>query len=165
MHGKGLVFSVSVAIGLAGSVCLGMLAGCTDGRPKRVPVAGQVLIDGQPLTPKGPGYYYIRLVPADARPALGLIDSEGRFRLTTFEGEDGCTLGEHKVVVMAYEQIGPAACRWLVPKKYSDLRTTDKTVRITGPTKDLKIELSWEGGKPFIERFDLSGDSDPAKIR
>jgi len=49
--------------------------------------------------------------------------------------------------------------------KDSDLRTTDKTVRITGPMKDLNIELSGEGSKPFIERFDLSGDSDPAKIR
>ncbi len=150
---------------LTAGLCLLMLAGCGDDRPQRVPVAGQVLIDGQPLIPKGPGYYYVRLVPSDARPAVGMIDAEGRFRLTTFEGEDGCTLGEHKVIVMAYEQIGPNACRWLAPKKYIDFRTTDKTVNITGPTKDLKIELSWGGGKPFIERFDLSGDADPTKIQ
>ncbi len=141
------------------------ISGCSDGRPKRVPVAGQVLIDGQPVAAKGPGYFYVRLVPANARPALGMLDGEGRFRLTTYEGEDGCTLGQHKVTVMAYEQLGPAACRWLVPKKYIDFSTTDKTVNITGPEQDLKIELSWEGGRPFVERFDLTGDSDPAKVK
>lgn len=155
-------WSWAMAAGTA--VCALALAGCGDGRPKRVPVAGQVLIDGHPLVPKGTGYYYVRLVPSDARPALGMIDAEGRFRLTTFGGEDGCTLGEHKVTVMAYEQIGPAACRWMAPKKYIDFSTTDKTVTINGPTSDLKIELSWEGGGPFVERFDLSGDADPAKI-
>lgn len=141
-----------------------LLAGCGDGRPQRVPVAGQVLIDGKPLVPQGKGYFHVRLVPSDARPALGKLDSEGRFRLTTFEGEDGSTLGTHKVEVMAYEQVGPAACRWMVPKKYIDYRTSDKTVEITGPTDDLRIELSWGGGQPFVERFDLTGDEDPAAI-
>ena len=35
------------------------MAGCGDGRPTRVPVSGQVLIDGAPLT-----HGYVRFTPA-----------------------------------------------------------------------------------------------------
>ncbi len=40
-----------------------VLPGCGDGRPTRVPISGQVLIDGKPLTTGA-----VRLVPAGARP-------------------------------------------------------------------------------------------------
>jgi len=149
---------------LACTVVFAQLAGCGPRRPKRVPVSGQVLIDGKPLVAAAKGYTHIRLVPPDAHPAYGKIDSEGRFTLTTFEGEDGCVPGKHKVEVTAYEQVGPAACRWLVPKKYRDYLTSDKTVTIEGPTDSLQIDLSWDGGQPFVERFDTTGDADPAKI-
>ena len=149
---------------LACAVVVAPLAGCGYRRPKRVAVSGRVLIDGKPLVAATKGYTHVQLVPADARPAYGKIDSEGRFRLTTYEGEDGCVPGKHTVVVTAYEQIGPAACRWLVPKKYRHFRTSDKTVTIDGPTDSLQIELSWEGGQPFVERFDTAGDVDPAAL-
>lgn len=149
---------------LACLVVFAQLVGCGYRRPKRVPVSGLVLIDGTPLRAPAKGVAHVRLVPPDGRPAIGQIDSEGRFRLTTFEGEDGCLLGKQKVEVMVYEQISPAARRWLVPKKYADFRTSGKTVTIDGPTDALQIDLSWEGGHPFVERFDTTGDVDPAKL-
>jgi len=124
-------------------------AGCSDGRPDRVPVSGQVLIDGKPL-----GYGVIRLIPSDARPATGQLDAEGRFTLKTFEDGDGAVLGTHPVMILAAESISSTKQRWHAPKKYANAKTSDLTATIDGPTDSLLIELSWEGGKPFVETID-----------
>lgn len=134
------------------------LAGC-DSRPERVPIAGKVLIDGLPLT-KG----FVTVVPADARPAMGQIQPDGTFRLTTFDENDGCVLGTHPVTVVANEQITPTRMKWLAPKKYTDVGTSDKTVTIDKAQDDMLIELTWAGGKPFVEDTTIteSGGVNPA---
>jgi hypothetical protein len=121
--------------------------GCSDGRPRRMPVAGQVLIDGEPLTTG-----YVRFVPADARSSGSPIGPDGRFRLTCFEDEDGAVPGTHKVAVDGGEVLGPDTKRWNAPKKYADYETSGLTVEIDGPTDTLVIELSWDGGEPFVEQ-------------
>jgi hypothetical protein len=125
------------------------VVGCGDGRPSRVPISGRVTIDGEPLTTGN-----ITIVPANARPASGKIGPDGRFTLNSFEDNDGCVLGNHKVVVVASEILSGTSVKWHAPKKYADLETTDLEVNITGPTDDLLIELTWDGGKPFVEKFD-----------
>jgi hypothetical protein len=135
-------------------------AGCDD-RPRRVPVAGLVLIDGQPLT-QG----YVRVVPADGHPATGEIDAQGRFRLTTIDEGDGCIAGTHPVVVIARQQITPTRMKWLVPKKFQELDQTDRQVTISAPTDTLTIELTWDGGQPFVEDSEAGAGSVPtAPIR
>lgn len=127
-------------------VLLAMIAGCGDGRPKRVPVSGQVLIDGKPLT-----LGFIRLTPNDTRPACGEIGPDGRFSLKTFEPGDGAVLGSHKVSIVAIEPLDATRQRWHVPKKYTDPETSGLTTIIDRPTDSLLIEISWDGGKPFVE--------------
>src|SRR5262245_24571596 len=140
-----------------GAACLFVLAGC-DSRPARVPVAGKVLIDGQPLT-KG----FITVVPADGRPATGQIQSDGTFRLTTFDENDGCIRGTHPVAILANEQITPTRMKWLAPKKYADAATSECAVTIDKAQGDLEIKLTWAGGKPFIEDTTItSGGISPA---
>ncbi|NQT37365.1 MAG: hypothetical protein HQ581_07755 [Planctomycetes bacterium] len=144
--------------GLSPLVCLSLLvlAGCGDGRPERVPVAGQVLIDGKPLTGG-----FVRVVPEDARAAQGEIDENGHFRLTTFDGEDGCVPGTHAVCVNAAITLGPERIQWLAPVKYRDTSTSGVTVTVEGPTDDLTIELTWGGGQPFVQKMEGGGDVDP----
>ncbi len=127
------------------------LAGCGDGRTERVPVSGQVLIDGEPLTIGS-----IRLIPDNDRPATGVIGQDGRFTLTTYEDQDGVIIGTHKVTVAAREILGPNSQRWYAPKTY--LVPTGLTATIDGPQDDLKINLTWAGGKPFIERTGDGGE-------
>jgi hypothetical protein len=129
---------------LAALVLLG--TGCSDGRPSRVPVSGQVLIDGQPVT-RGT----VQVIPQGDRAAYADIGPDGRFRLSTFEDNDGCVLGKHKVVVVSREVINAGSQKWLVPKKYSSFEDSDLRIDVTGPTDTLKIELTWAGGKPFVE--------------
>lgn len=124
-------------------------AGCGDDRPDRVPVSGQVLIDGQPLT-----CGFVRVMPVNARPATGTIGPDGRFTLTSFGQQDGCVPGKHPAMVLAVESVGANAQRWHAPKEYGNVATSGLEVEITGPTDALRIELSWKGGQPFEEKFE-----------
>jgi hypothetical protein len=122
-------------------------AGCGDGRPKRVPVSGKVLIDGQPLAAG-----VIRVLPAGARSATSYLDKDGRFQLTTFNDGDGCVEGTHKVVVLGNRRHGMRV-EWLAPKKYWSPATSGLTATIDGPTDSMLIQLTWNGGQPFFEQM------------
>jgi hypothetical protein len=122
-------------------------AGCGDGRPSRLPVSGQVLIDGQPLS-----YGYVKLVPTGARASGGYLDEQGRFTLGCYAKDDGVIPGSHKVEVNAGEMISATKRLWHAPKKYSSYNTSGLTQEITEPTDSLVINLTWDGGKPFTER-------------
>lgn len=123
-----------------------VVAGCGDGRPQRVPVSGRVLIDGQPLK-----FGYVRFIPRGARASGGTLDESGRFVLGCFEVEDGAVLGEHQVEVMAQNPLSETEIRWLAPKKYATYNTSGLTYNVTGPTDSATLELTWKGGKPFVE--------------
>jgi hypothetical protein len=140
---------------LAAAVVLAVLAGC-DGRPRRVPVSGKVLIDGQPLN-RG----FITVMPADGRAAIGEIQSDGSFRLTTFDEFDGCLPGTHPVAIESKEHLSPTQTRWLTPQDYAESATSGLSVTIDEPTDNLEIDLTWAGGQPFIEDTGGAGDIDP----
>jgi hypothetical protein len=125
------------------------VAGCDDGRPRRVPVSGQVLIDGRPLQVGA-----IRFSPDDGRPATGELDGQGRFSLSTFERGDGCVLGTHRVAVISVEELNSTTRRWNTPMAYAAPSNSGLTQTIDGPTDSLLIELTWGTEKgPIIERF------------
>lgn len=136
-------------------VCLAivtpLLCGCGRG-PKLVKVSGKVLIDGKPLE-RG----FVQVIPKDSRAASGEIGPEGRYTLTTFENGDGCVLGTHTVTILANESKGPTALHWYAPKKYSDPVSSGLTLDIQQATDTADINLSWEGGKPYTEKFDDEG--------
>ncbi|WP_442482555.1 hypothetical protein [Aeoliella sp. SH292] len=121
-------------------------AGCSDGRAQRVPVSGVVKIDGVPVTTG-----FITFVPTEGRSASGDIDSEGRFTLSSYKPGDGVLIGTHNVEVMAREAVSETSARWHAPKKYTSHKTSGITVEIDKPTSDVEINLTWDGGKPFIE--------------
>jgi hypothetical protein len=104
------------------------------------------LIDGKPLTLGN-----IKFVPEGARPSSGKLDSEGRFTLTCYDGDDGVVPGKHRAQISAMEVIGPTKVKWFAPPKYADFRTSELEYEITEPTDDLKIELTWDGGAPFVQ--------------
>lgn len=141
-----LRLKISLLLLFVGAIFL--LAGCSDGRPARVPVAGTVFIDGKPLT-KGS----IMVIPDGERPAGGSIGPDGRFQLTSYQLNDGVVPGTHRVTVQATEHISERETRWLTPPKYGDAATSELSVTISEPTDDLKIELTWDGKGPFTKRM------------
>lgn len=123
-------------------------AGCNDGRPRRVPVTGQVLIDGEKLRSGS-----IRFTPNSGRPASGVIDQDGNFSLSTFEPGDGCPLGLHRVSVIAFDDLNSNTRRWNTPKGYATPETSGITQNIEGPASDVRIDLTWGSQKgPIIEK-------------
>jgi hypothetical protein len=123
-----------------------MLVGC-DGRPERVPVAGVVLIDGQPLKSGN-----IKFVPKSGRPSAGKIGADGHFNLTCYDGNDGALLGTHRVQIASNRIISDSKIEWYAPKDYADFRTSGLEINVTEPVEDLKIELNWGGRKgPYID--------------
>jgi hypothetical protein len=125
-----------------------LAAGCGDGRPARVPASGRVLIDGEPLE-----YGFVQVVPEGDRAATGQLGPGGRFTLTTFDNDDGVVPGKHKVAVIATESIDASSQRWHAPKKYMSTETSELEIEVTEPTDSLEVNLTWDGGQPFVERF------------
>src|SRR4051794_4513922 len=97
---------------LVAIVAMMFAGGCNHG-PRIVPVSGQVLIDGEPVTTG-----YVQFVPTGERAAYGQIDKNGRFTLTTTSDNDGCFVGRHQVEVRAWEHPTETSKKFLVPKKY-----------------------------------------------
>ncbi|MBN2580615.1 MAG: hypothetical protein JXB10_16640 [Pirellulales bacterium] len=134
-----------------GAFFLLLVFGCGDGRPQRVPISGRVLIDGQPLE-----IGFIQVLPNANRAASGNLGPGGRFILTTFDQDDGCVLGRHRVAVIAKKDLGPTAIQWFTPKKYIDPASSGLEITVNGPRNDVELHLTWKGSehhKPFIERF------------
>jgi hypothetical protein len=122
------------------------IIGCSDGLPRRVPVSGRVLLDGKPLE-RGT----VQVFPKDQRMAYGDLGPGGKFTLTTFSENDGCIPGKHPVAVIAYQGIGSDKIQWFAPRKYIDPATSGLEIDVPGPRDDVEINLTWAGGKPFIE--------------
>ena len=135
-------------------VCVAVVitSGCGDGRPARVPISGQVLIDGKPVTQGS-----IAIIPENARASSSEIGPDGRFTMSCFDDKDGVVPGTHVVTVISFEVIDSQSRKWLVPPKYSDPETSDAKITIGEADDSLTINLSWDGGKPFVERF-VSGE-------
>jgi hypothetical protein len=120
--------------------------GCGDGRPSRVPISGQVLIDGKPLRLGS-----IRFYPEVGRASTGRMDEQGRFKLSCYENGDGALVGRHAVSISASEEVGDLKVRWHIPKKYARPETSGLECIVEKPSDAVRFELSWDGGAPFIE--------------
>jgi hypothetical protein len=131
-----------------GVLVIAAATGCGDGRPARVPVSGNVTIDGALVTRGN-----IKFVPENGRPSFGQIGADGRFTLTCYDGNDGAIRGKHRVQVDANRPISEKKMEIFTPKKYADFRTSGLEVVIEKPVDDLKIELTWGNEKkgPYIE--------------
>ncbi|MCC7085629.1 MAG: hypothetical protein IT427_11565 [Pirellulales bacterium] len=137
---------------------LSLAVGCGRGRPARVPVSGQVLIDGQPLK-----FGIVRFIPSGARASEGKLDETGHFTLSCFEDRDGAVVGLHQVEVSGVQHVNYRENRWHAPKKYKDSQTSGLTQEITGPTDSVSIQLTWDCKGPFSEFADVEAGSDGKK--
>src|SRR4051812_29146225 len=88
-------------------IALIALSGCGDGRPKRVPVSGKVVIDSQPLTNGS-----IVFIPEHGRQAFGNLDKDGHFILSCYASNDGAALGKYKIRVLALENLSETTLKY-----------------------------------------------------
>jgi hypothetical protein len=144
-----IVTAMHYAVNLMG-LCLpaALLTGCEE-HTTHFPVAGKVLIDGEPL-PSGS----IRFVPEKGRPASGKILADGTFdlaetSLSSDPRQTGVAPGKYRVAVSASRVVDENAdeVEWLAPRKYADFRTSDLAVEIDGPRDELVVDLTWDGNE------------------
>jgi hypothetical protein len=118
-------------------------AGCNSGTPEVAIVRGKVMLNGKPLTTG-----QVATLPAVGKGANGLIQSDGSFELSTFGRGDGATIGTHKAIVVAYQQVadsGPESGdgKLLVPKRYVNPEKSGLQIEVkSGEVNELVLELT-----------------------
>jgi hypothetical protein len=112
------------------------LAGCgSSGRPKTIPIAGRVLIDGQAPGESGK-IFFTATKPAEgyaSRPASGSFNAEGKYRVMSWAPDDGLVPGHYTVSVLPGD-----AAKTRVPSKYIQSNTSGLQVDV--PVDQRKIE-------------------------
>jgi hypothetical protein len=87
---------------LIAAYTLMIVAGCRDAHEQEVaPVRGAVWLSGKVI--RGGS---VMFMPSSGRGAVGPIDSEGNFVLTTYQPGDGAIVGRHKVAVFPVGAVG-----------------------------------------------------------
>lgn len=112
------------------SLLLVCVVGC-QAPPDLAPVSGKITIAGQPPQYLGQITFY----PTDGRrAAIGIVQPDGTFKLTTFKDGDGAFVGEHRVAIaisrqetptpkgkgLTGEGAVPSGVVWIVPEQYAD---------------------------------------------
>jgi hypothetical protein len=147
-------------------ICASMM-GCGGGaaRPELVPVSGTVLFKGEPVEGAT-----VTFSNKDApRSAQGVTDASGKFRLTSYDTNDGAVPGEHAVTITKAAAVeGPAQMTqenamemmkrntgamqagnlsdqkpaMVLPEKYADAKTSGETRTVAkGDANDFKFDL------------------------
>lgn len=135
--GVGAYFLRSAAASLASLA----LVGCSKSPYELAPVAGRVVIDGQPFTQGKVMFAPIAKGEnrESGRAAFGRLGADGSFSLGTYEDGDGAVVGEHWVTVIQITPkdapkppAGPLAfTRVAVPTKVTIAAETDNRIDVT----------------------------------
>jgi len=115
-----------------------LLSGCNRSPYELAPVHGVVTVDDVPLFQGKVMFMPVALGENTnaGRPGIGKMDSEGKFRLTTFDENDGAIVGDHWAVVINVEEDLPKG----VPE-FARLTMPEKVAVVAG--KDNQIDLKF----------------------
>lgn len=131
----------------SGVACLAIFAtGCSSGNPETFPAAGKVTYKGATLQSG-----IVQLVPdGSGNAATGQIQTDGTFKLGTFEKEDGAVPGKYKVSVQVFPPEGEGAGlpgqefgkkEPPIPLKYLNASSSGLTADITSGENNIVLDL------------------------
>lgn len=120
-----------------------LLNGCSGNSEQyeTVPVSGVVTCEGKPIANATVNFTPMadqgRAEGRRGRVALGMTDKDGRFKLTTYENDDGAIVGKHTVTVGLNfdEKTGRD------PSKSFPCRNSSKEVTVEAGMGELKIDF------------------------
>jgi hypothetical protein len=117
-----------------------LASGCdSNPRPKLVPISGRITIDGEPLT-EGVITVWVK----DYRPAIGQIESDGRYTLLTHKPGDGCRPGTHPITITSQVSYGEDSIEYLIPTIYGSPETSKLTITVDEPRDNADYNLTWK---------------------
>ena len=121
-------------------------SGCKQ-TPRVVPVAGKVLYNGKPLP-----FGNVMFQPDRGQAAVGDIQADGSFTLSSYGPNDGAVPGKHSVSVSCYEGHRPGKAsgdslgKLLIPLKYTRFGSSGLTAEIQDTAgkdpQEIILELS-----------------------
>lgn len=127
-------------------VSLAALAGCGNKHLPMAAVEGKVLFRGEPLEFGG-----VLFQPDVGPPALGAIEPDGTFRLSTYRDGDGAVVGLHRVQINCYDVQRPGAVKArsgevgvgksLIPTEYTRYDSSGIRVDVQSRNEPVVIEL------------------------
>lgn len=139
---------------LIGLGALALMLGCSDSGLRSV--RGTVTFDGKPI-PTGS----VRFFPLEGgRPAIGQIQSDGSYQLSTMQPGDGAKLGQYQVAIEAIESAatGPApssldeemqlggtgntSVTYLLPLEYSSHKSSGLTAVVEDRENTIDFDLT-----------------------
>ena len=127
---------------ICGSLCLPACS--ADPIGKTYPVKGKVYLDGVLLNGGSVGFFPAgQGEGAPAFEAAGDIKQDGAYELST-RGKPGALLGSYKVTVILQTKVEPNRAgdvKSLVPKKYTNKKTTPLEVEVIAIPEDGKYDL------------------------
>lgn len=123
------------------------IIGC--GGPKTHPVNGSVFFQGSAEPAKELSGYSITMEPelpnseGKKHSGSGIIGADGKFKISTFEQNDGAVPGKHKVAITPPVQNGDGpAPKPLIPTRYGDLGTSGLIINVEAGKPEVKLEVS-----------------------
>jgi hypothetical protein len=128
---------------LCAALCL---AGCSgESRFETAAVQGKITYRGKPLSSGT-----IMFVPKDDRPsAVGEIQPDGVYRLTTYRENDGAVLGDHAVMITAVEDNAnklpeerSGLPQLLIPLKYASHTESGLTAEVKAGSNSIDFTLT-----------------------
>ena len=120
-------------------VALSLLAGCNRSPYELAPVHGTVTVDDKPIFQGKVMFGPIAQGEEEnpGKPAFGAIQSDGSYRLTTFDPNDGAVVGEHWATIINVEEDLPDG----VPE-FARVTYPEKVTVVAGEDNRIDIRLS-----------------------
>ncbi len=93
-------------------------------RPETAAVSGSVTVSGVPIEGANVSF----MAQGSPRTAVGVTDTAGKFKLTTFDTNDGAVIGEHVITITKAAAPGSAATTMDSPAAYAKAMEGSKGV-------------------------------------
>lgn len=138
---RGAIITFAVALTL----------GCNQSQYEMAKVTGVVTLDGKPFVWGSVSFAPVTTSSSEnaGKPAFGMLDSEGRFELSTYSERDGAVVGQHRVTVFCVEDgANGKAPSWVPEFRRLALRGDAMTVKADGEN-EFEINITSEELKKY----------------
>lgn len=140
------------------TVAIPLLAGCSQSPYELAAVTGVVTIDGRPF--HGGKVMFAPVAKGESRkvgrPSFGLLGTDGRFELTTYEDGDGAVVGEHWATLIQFppDERDPSATAVPALPDFERVTYPQRVTVASGSENTINLEFTRDHVSRFANRRD-----------
>jgi hypothetical protein len=151
-----------IVSGLAICSLLAVIAGCppaTPPKPKTYPASGTVLYNGNPVEGATVSFWGEK----SSRPATGITDKDGKFKLSTYGANDGAVEGPQQISVTkgkaAAATAGPDLTMLNDPSKMASMGQAQKDAAPSTEKPEIPLKYADQAKSPLKETIKTEGEN------